>query len=302
MGAWEGRPVGPLLKPGDAVAVVAPASAPDEGKLAAGLAVLSSWGLRPELMWEPWEAEEYLAGPDDVRAERLSAALADPAFRAVWAARGGYGTGRIAGLIRWPATPRSPASQACPLLIGFSDITLLFGLPERIGCRCLHGPNVTTLARVDAVSLEALRALLFDGVLPDYGPLEAVCGGTAEGPLLPMNLSLLASSMGTRLEPDPSGGILVVEEVHEAPYRVDRLLRQVAGARWFPRLAGLAVGDMDRALDSPTLFRTLAEVAAEARIPTVLGFPVGHGPHNLPIPVGATARLDARAGRLCLID
>jgi len=275
---------------------------------------LATWGLSPALLWAPDGRDEYLAAPAAARLETLLRALSADSFRAVWAARGGYGTGRIAGRIRWSGSegrppPRFPTdhlpgpedSGHAPLLVGFSDFSLLFGLPVQGKVRGLHAPNVTTLSVVDPRSLDALAGILLESRLPDYGPLSTVCGGTGEGPLLPMNLSLLASSMGTPLEPDVAGRILVIEEVHEAPYRVDRLLQQVASARWFKRLAGLVVGDLDGALDSPLLRRTLTSIARDAGIPCATGFPVGHGACNLPVPVGLPARLEADSGRLLLL-
>jgi muramoyltetrapeptide carboxypeptidase len=249
----------------------------------------------------------------------------------VWAARGGYGISRILGDVRFPTRARPP------LLVGFSDVSLLLARAWAAGLPCVHGPNVTTLGLedrlavggeptgdhpfdcaqgrrpstfppggrplrscLDEASRDALFAFLLGGQVPDYGKLECLHGGCATGPVLPMNLSLLASVSGTPLCPSLDGVILLLEDVSEPAYRVDRLLLQVVLSGGFDRIAGLVLGDFEDALEHRTLLCSIRQWTSARRLPCVMGFPMGHGARNFPVPVGWTGDLDAAAGRLAL--
>ncbi len=281
------------LRPGAAVAVVAPASAPPPGPLAEGLQRLREWGLQPR--WcGPEEGREFLAAPDPERRRALEAALADPEVEAVWAARGGYGVVRILEEIAFPVDRPHP-----PLLLGFSDISLLLAWASgHHGWPACHAPNVTTLPRLDDPSREALQRLLFEGRWTGLEGLKTLRGGRARGTLLPMNLAMLCSVAGTPLQPRLRDAILVLEDTGEAPYRVDRMLHHLARLPDFDRLAGLVVGDLAGALESPTVRETLATLAARAAVPCCFGAPVGHGRANVPLPVGLPVLLDADEGTL----
>jgi len=281
----------PRVNSGDTVAVVAPASAPAMERLEPGLAVIERWGLVPKLFGIGGPGDGYLSSPDDVRLRNLQDAIDDDEARVLWAARGGYGTGRIAAQLEFPK--RDPP----PLLVGFSDISLLLARASQMaGWPAVHGPNITTLSSVDEESVGSLGTLLFEGRPPRYAGLDPVNSGRAGGRLLPMNLSILASVIGTPLEPGLAGTILVLEDTNELPYKVDRLLIQVARCRSFPGVAGLVFGDLEGALKERRLRRSIEILAHEFGLPCATGFPIGHRSRNLPVPVGAPAVLDADAG------
>ena len=283
-----------LLQPGDHVAVVAPASRPDPARLEAGLDRLRAWKLVPRPIGLGHPPHRYLAATDEQRLTALAQALADPEVRAVWAARGGYGTVRLAA-----RGPGFPARSQPPVVVGFSDISLLLALAaDQAGWPALHAPNVTTLADLDLRSLETLREFLFVGRRPAIHGLTAVHPGAARGRLVVFNLSILCSVLGTPLAPRLDHAILVLEDCAEAAYRLDRLLMQLSLSPAFSRVAGLALGDLDEAGNNPRLRQTLEEVARKAAIPCCTGVPVGHRGPNWPLPYGASARLDAQAGTL----
>jgi muramoyltetrapeptide carboxypeptidase len=275
--------------------VVAPSSPADPDRLWEGVRTLEGWGLDVHLFPSVHGSGEYLAAPDSQRLSDLNAALADPAFDAVIAGRGGYGFGRIATRVRFPAGPR------LPLLMGFSDVSLFLATAfKRAGWASLHGPNVTTLAALTPLALESTRRWLFGRETRRWAGLERIVSGEASGPLLPMNLSVLVSVLATRSAVPLENAILVLEDVGERPYRVDRMLTQLSQCRSFRQLAGLVLGDFDHALESRELTRRVEDVASGLGIPTVSGFPVGHGPEARPVPVGVRARLDASRGVLTL--
>lgn len=290
-GAEPARPR-PLQK-GDRVALVAPASPIPGAALEPGIQWLQAWGLEVEVFPLCRADGEYLSGEDESRVKELNEALAEPSFSAVLAARGGYGTVRIAARIEFPSRP-SP-----PLLAGFSDISLLLALAlERAGWASLHAPNVTTLAGLKDEARGRYRDALFGDLTDTYEGLETVKGGRATGTVLPMNLSILASVQGTDFFPSLAGRILVLEDVGEVAYRVDRLLMQISHSPEFAGLAGLVLGDLDGAGQSPLLGRNIVQLVREFGLPCVASFPIGHTPGNQPVPVGVPVTLDADAGTL----
>ncbi len=278
------------------IAVIAPSGPAPAGRLRAGVRILEGMGRTVELFFDPdaGAAEGFLAAPDEVRTAQLLGAAASGADALV-AARGGYGAFRLLGLLP-PEAPGPPA-----MLMGFSDVTaLLLGLPGRWAWRGVHGPNVTTLSDLDDASLAAVEAFLDD---PDRGlrfdSLRGLHPGRGEGPLTGGNLAVLCSLLGTPEEPDLAGRVLFIEDVGEAPYRLDRLLHQLASCRTFGGLAGLAAGDLGRGFDS-AVRQSLASLCAARGVPAAEGLPAGHGVSNRPLPLGSIAALDAGAGSLDL--
>jgi muramoyltetrapeptide carboxypeptidase len=291
------------LRAGDRVAVVAPAGPVAAPGLDAGLAVLRSWGLEVvegEHLRGTHERLGYLAAGDAARARDLARAWSDPDVTAVLCARGGYGAQRIVDLLDWPAL----ALAGPKVLVGFSDITALHrAFAARLGLATIHGPSVTSLATGDRESRDHLRSMLFDpvpGTTLTPAPARTLVGGHAEGVLVGGNLALLAADVGTGSSLSSAGSIVVLEEVGEAPYRVDRLLTQLLRAGWFDGARGIVVGAFTDCGAAADLHEVLVDRLAPLGLPTVLDAPFGHAARNLAFPFGVPAVLDADAGTLVL--
>jgi muramoyltetrapeptide carboxypeptidase len=288
----------PALRPGDRVAVIAPASGFERAAFDAGLALIRS-RYQAEHESAVFERRRYLAGSDARRLAELTAALADPGVRAVFCARGGYGATRL--LSRLGAAAPGPPK----LLIGFSDITALHLWLQSQGRASIHGPVLTQLGRLPAESPERLFALLESSA--PAAPLagtDSYVGGVAEGPLLGGNLSVFSRLLGTPFMPVLDGAILLLEDQGERPYRLDRIWTHLHQAGVFARVRGIALGTFT-ACEEPgaayTSADVLRELATEAGIPCAAGFPVGHGDVNEPVPLGVRVRLDAGAARLSFL-
>lgn len=292
------------LRPGSRIAVVAPCSPALPGPLAAGISLIEELfearvTVDPTASPDNTLVDRYLAAPDAVRAEALVAALEDPDVDAVWCARGGYGAGRL--LPRVTEVLR----RAVKPLIGFSDITALHIAAG--GVLSFHGPVVTQLPRTDPASVASARALLTGAVGPGDELLRAprtLRPGVAEGRLTGGNLALLASLCGTRWAPDLRGRIVVLEDVCEPAYRLDRLIWQLRQAAGLDEAAAVVLGTFE-GVEPPEPAWTEAlweELASELSCPVVASAPVGHGSANHVLPLGARARLDASTGALILLD
>jgi muramoyltetrapeptide carboxypeptidase len=295
------------LRSGDRVRLVAASSALEEGeRLQRGMQVLRSWGLeveeRPELVGRRWG---YLAGEDQDRAAALHPGETSSQSGAALLAfvRGGWGSARL-------LEQDLPDHDAW--LLGFSDVTsLLWERLARGRGGAIHGPLLTTLAAEPTWSQDRLRALLFGEPLLDLEG-EGWQSGVAAGPLLAANLTVATHLLGTRHLPDLRGAILVLEDVAEAPYRLERMLTHWRLCGALQQLAGIGFGnfrdcvDHDRS-DQPshhyfTAEQVLRERTADLGIPVVAQLPVGHWPGNGALPLGSLARLDGRTGRLSLAD
>jgi muramoyltetrapeptide carboxypeptidase len=216
--------------------------------------------------------------------------------------RGGWGSARLL---------ERPLPQPPGWLLGFSDVTSLLWARWAQGLSGgIHGPLLTTLAAEPAWSRERLRALLFgEPLAPLQG--ESWSGGVAEGPLLAANLTVATHLLGTPHLPHLDGAILVLEDVGEAPYRLERMLTHWRLSGALQRLAGLAFGsflncdDPDRDAEPAAhrfeLEQVLRERSGDLGLPVLAGLPVGHAPGNAALPVGAPARLDANRSRLELL-
>ena len=287
------------LQRGDRVGLAAASSAlADDSlqRLQAGVTVLENWGLQVQPHPQPLRRWGHLAGADP---ERLSDLLVGdlPLLACI---RGGWGAAR---LLESGAQMHDPGAGG-RWLLGFSDVTSLLWARQAAGrTGGIHGPMVTTLAAEPDWSQQRLRDLLFGApVAPLQG--EGWCGGTAEGPLLVGNLTVATHLLGTAHLPPLNGAVLVLEDVGEAPYRIDRLLTHWRLCGALQKLAAIGFGSFSDCDDpeSPTpLELVLRERTADLGIPVLAGLPVGHTAGNAALPLGVRARLDADAGRLELL-
>lgn len=303
----------PRLRLGDTVGLVAPASAitlPDE--LDRALHWITGMGLVPRLGAHVSERDGYLAGTDAARAADVDAMFADPEVRAVFAIRGGWGCARILPLLDWKAIAANPK-----LLIGYSDNTALHcAIAARAGFPTLHAPNAAS--RWERASWESLWRIAFAGATPVLGgeaveaavgrPARAVVPGTAQGRLLGGNLTILSTLMGTGWLPDLTGAVLLLEDINEEPYRIDRMLQHLRLAGVFDRVAGVVFGQCTRCdLRDPdyegfTLDEVLDRHFAGLQVPVIAGFDTGHVTDQLCLPVGVRVELDAAARTLRMLE
>ena len=295
----------PRLRAGDAVAVVSPSGPVAPDRLAAGVDVLTSWGLDVRVGAHAagrLDRFAYLSADDETRAAELTDAWCDPEVRAVVCARGGYGAQRMVDLLDWPAL----AAAGPKVLLGFSDVTTLhqaFG--ARLGLSTLHGPVVSSLGRAGEPTRTHLRSMLLDpvaGTSLTPVPATALVPGAAEGVLVGGNLALLAAGVGTPGTMTAAGSIVVLEDVAEDLYRVDRLLTQLLRSGWFDGVLGVVLGDFTDC-GSPAAVHDLAlDRLGPLGVPVLAGVPFGHETRNLAFPLGVPAVLDAGDGTLVLRD
>ena len=288
------------LRPGDPVAVIAPASGFDRPSFERGLEVLAA-RYRPEFDPAIFTKHRYLAGDDARRFAELNRALGDPRIRGVFCARGGYGATRLLSRLR----AVTPPADAKPL-VGFSDITALHLWMGAHGRTSVHGPVLTQLARLPATT----HARLFDLLesrqpAADLAAAETYVPGIAEGRLVGGNLSVLSRMLGTPWMPALEDTVLLLEDTGERPYRLDRIWTHLELAGVFSRVRGIVLGAFTHCeeKDAPyTSAEVLRELVRATGLPCAAGFPIGHGEENEPVALGVRVRLDATARRLGFLE
>jgi muramoyltetrapeptide carboxypeptidase len=296
----------PRVERGQTVGIVAPAGPIKPERLRAGLARLGdAFKLRiaPSVTApHPPDVPSYLAAADDVRAAELNAMIADPDVRAIILARGGYGLMRILPRLDASALRRDPKP-----IVGFSDATALLSWAYAAGVRGIHGPMIGQLADLSDSDTAQLVTLLTTPTAPGLRPwsLTAHGKGSYRGPLLAGNLTMIATLVGTPWPMPLTSSIVVLEEVGERPYEIDRYLTQLLLSGELAKLTAAIIGDLTRCFDPapPTgtpdppdaALSTILERFHTAGTPTAVGAPIGHGTRNEPIPFGALSILDLDA-------
>ncbi|MBG6104359.1 muramoyltetrapeptide carboxypeptidase [Micromonospora vinacea] len=294
----------PALAPGDRVRVVSPGGTPNPTNMARGIEILRSWGLEVELGAHVFATYGYLAGTDAQRLADLNAALTDPGIRAVFAARGGYGTQRIVDQIDVSGLRRDPR-----VVVGFSDITSIHGkLWRDTGLVTFYGPMVNwNDARTGPESAEALRRAVMTTapvtIVRDPAETAApvLVPGTASGPLLGGTLTMISTSLGAGDAPRFDDAILFFEDVDEAPYSIDRMLTELRRVGVLARVAGVAIGQITNSVGGAGEWdaaAVLKDRLYDLGVPVLAGLRLGHGNGQLTVPLGARATIDAEAGTL----
>ncbi len=303
----------PHLAPGDTVGMVSPASMAFEASdVDVAQRQLEAIGFKVKL--GPHVKSRYgtYAGTDEERAGDLNAMFADPEVRGIFCYTGGWGTPRVLPLLDYDAIRAHPK-----VLIGYSDITALInGIHGKTGLITFHGPvaasNIDpwTLAQMERVifSTEPIGALTNppkrDDELVDHDyRLLTIRGGVARGPVVGGNLTMIASLMGTPWELDTDGAILMIEDIHEAYYRIDRMLSQLEMGGKMANLAGVVFGyctscTKDMQAPSFSLEELLHNHFEPLGIPVLAGLAFGHLKKKLTLPIGLPGTLDADAGTL----
>jgi muramoyltetrapeptide carboxypeptidase len=290
------------LREGDTVGIVAPASSwENRSEILRGIAGLEAWGLKVKLGTHVNDRHGYMAGRDEDRAADLHAILADPEIRAVVCLQGGYGTPRLIPLLDEGVFAANPKA-----LCGYSDLTTLHLAASRWGnvisfysngASGIGSPEVTEFSKANLH-----RALFSDepfgpiGQNPDDPYVRGVVGGRATGRLAGGCAGLLSSAIGTRLQPDFRGRIVVLEEIELEGYVLDGILTQLRNAGLFEGAAGIVVGDLKTkwsgGIAELSTEDIVEEVLGPLGLPLIFGVPIGHNKHHATVPLGAMATLD----------
>lgn len=263
----------------------------DPERLRAGLDKLSPH-LRLRVPDDLARADRYLAGTDEARAAELEAMLRDPDVRAILVARGGYGLMRIIDRIDPDVLRRDPKP-----IVGFSDATVLLAWAARAGVGSIHAPVVCQLGDLSDDDTARIVRLLKDpaplGRQPwELAPIGAPRTGELRGRLVGGNLCLLSMLCGTPWQVDPTDAIVLVEEVGEKPYAIDRYLTHLHLAGGLRGAAGALLGDLVRCADEAAGFAVIDERLRSVGIAGARGAPIGHGARNAAVPWGAQVVLD----------
>ena len=282
-----------FLKQGDKVAIVSTARKITLTEIQDSLEILRSWGLVPILGKTIGLEQDQFAGNDRERADDFQRMLDDDEIKAIWCARGGYGTVRIIDHLDFSKFKKNPK-----WIIGYSDISILHSHLNNLGIASIHGPMPVDLHKSSKEAIESLRSTLF-------GELESVeilsypknKTGKMKGQLVGGNLSILYSLCGSRSSLDTAGKILCIEDLDEYLYHVDRMLQNLKRNGYFEQLNGLIVGGMTKMHDNNLPFgksaeEIIADIVSIYDFPVVYNFPFGHIEDNRTLILGAEVHME----------
>ncbi len=282
----------PFLKPKDYIGIAATARFITEEQIQAFIQFLDRQGLKWKLADNLTKRWGIFAGTDKERIEATQKLFDDPAIKAIWWARGGYGSSRILHFLDWNNFKRHPK-----WLIGFSDITMFLMKALDLGCAALHAPMVYKFSCKKIFCYKKTIQYLMEGRLTIRWKTSYARVLTFQGFVIGGNLSILSHLVG---QPMNVKGLLkdqifFIEDTDEYLYHIDRMLWQLYYAGWLGQPKVMLLGDFEPVHDNPDIAfpLTLEKMVTEKiAVPLVDGFPVGHGEQNLPIPLGVKARLE----------
>ncbi|WP_273446642.1 S66 peptidase family protein [Neolewinella agarilytica] len=291
-------------EPGASIALICPGGPITPERLQKSVALVESFGFKVQPGKNILARNGYLAGTDEERLADLHAAFSNPDIQAVWAIRGGYGCTRLLPLIDYDLIRANPK-----LLIGYSDITaLLNAFYQQTGLMGIHGPVASsTVEEIDRTRLaQVLGIKERDGSQTKVLTTPTLLSkgeGTVNGVLVGGNLTLLASMTGTPYTVNCTDKIVLLEDVGEKPYRIDRMLTQLRQGANLDKAKGILLGefvDCEADIDDNSLglVETLSDRLYDLGVPILAGFPAGHGDRNYPVPIGGRVEMNVGEGSL----
>lgn len=290
----------PLLKPGNKAIIIAPSGKVPEQGIDSAVYVLRQWGLEVSLGRHVFASMGVFAGTDAERQSDFQLALDDPNIGLILCARGGYGLTRYIDKLNFKALKQNPK-----WVVGFSDITALQLVLAKNKTHAIHGPMATSFARAGAEdSIMHLKQLLFKGVSIIKKQKVQIRTGTGTGEIIGGNLSLICDSLGTSSEIDTQGKILILEDVGDYYYRIDRMLNQLYRSGKLSQLNALVIGDFNELKQGKPAFtesvnQMIARLTAKYHYP-IATLPIGHKPANYPFVQGAKYRLQVEKEKASL--
>lgn len=284
------------LQKGDTIAIVAPAGfLKSEDSLEKGIALATSWGLKVKVGQNVFKKAGHFAGSDVERLSDLQEALNNNDVKAIWCARGGYGTNRIIDNLDFSTFKKQPK-----WVIGYSDITILLNHINNLGIATLHAMMATsTDALKNDLAVLSLKNALFGKALNYEIPFETNnILGEAHGVLIGGNLALLAASLGTASFPNLKKAIVFIEEIGEYKYKIDRMLYSLKRHGVFKKCRGVLVGGMTDIIKNDPEFKKsinqlILEVIDRSDIPVIFGVPAGHIKDNCALILGSKVAIKA---------
>jgi muramoyltetrapeptide carboxypeptidase len=302
----------PALKKGDVIGIVSPASSPDDfTRIEQGVKYLESLGYRVKLGKHIFKRYGYLSSTDDERADDLNEMFADEKVKAIICVRGGYGTPRLLDKVDYNLIKKKPK-----IFVGYSDITALqLAIFKKTGLVTFSGPMlaVDIYSNFDSFAEDFFWRILtsrekkIEIKNPNGVELNTLKSGKATGTLLGGNLSLIASIMGTKYQPSFNGSVLVIEDIGEEPYRIDRYLSQLKNSGVLYKINACILGQFtDCAPKEPEKSLTLEQIfndyLGNLKIPVISNLSYGHIPQKLTLPLGARVRVDAKRQKITIIE
>jgi len=279
------------IKPGDTIGIVAPAGPFDRDTFSRGIRAIEDMGFNIFVPPEIFEKNRYLAGSDKHRVKYVNQLFADNSIDAIICARGGYGSMRILPLLDYDTLKTNPK-----VFVGFSDITILLSvLSTRCNLVTFHGPVITSLADASEVTKLSLYRNLASGsnLEINLSGGRTIKSGVAAGEVCGGNLTMLCHLVGTPFAPDFENKILFMEDRGEAPYRIDRMLVHMELAGCFNGISGIILGAFEECGSIEDIIKIIEELSEKYPVPILAGLDAGHGSHNLTLPLGIDATLDA---------
>ncbi len=283
----------PYLQKGDTVAILATARKHIVKSMQPTIDLLESWGLHVVVGESIGLEENQLAGSDAQRAADLQEQLDNPNIKAIWCARGGYGTVRVVDLIDFTAFKKSPK-----WLVGFSDVTVLHNHLNTMGYKSIHGIMPISLAKASKEAIESLRLSLFGQPLQyaiDPHPMNRL--GKATGEVVGGNLSILYSVLGSPSAIDCTDKILYIEDLDEYLYHIDRMMMNLKRNGCLESLKGIIVGSMTDMKDNDipwgkNALEIVQDVTKQYNIPVIFNFPAGHIHDNRALILGNNVTIE----------
>lgn len=282
----------PYLTKGDTIAIVAPAGILKDKKeiIQKAKETAESWGLHVIIGKNVFNQNHHFAGTDEERINDFQKALNNPHVKAIWGARGGYGSIRILDQLDFSSFKKHPK-----WIIGYSDVTAIHSQVHNLGTETIHGMMGTSFQfdlEENKHSIETLRKALF-GEEMSYEIISSKYNrkGEAKGQLIGGNLTILLTMLGSESQLDTKGKILFIEEIGEYKYHIDRMLQSLKRAGYFDGLNGLIVGDMSNIKKNTTKWgssieQLILDAVAEYDFPVIFGLPAGHEIDNRALLLG----------------